>query len=66
METGNVSRTYRIRGNSKYFLQVLGHEESLRRGLLAFEMEQDTQVPVPELVHYDIEEPFLVTEAIKG
>lgn len=66
VEKGNVSRTYKISGDTDYFLQVPGHEESLRRGLLALEMQQDTEVPVPELVHYDLEEPFLITEAVDG
>ncbi len=66
VETGNVSRTYRISGSSDYFLQLPGHEPSLRRGILGLKMQQDTDVPVPEILHYDLEEPFLVTGAVPG
>ncbi|MFB6116390.1 MAG: phosphotransferase family protein [Candidatus Nanosalina sp.] len=66
IEAGNVSRTYRVGGDPAYFLQVPGHEESMRRGILALEMQQETEVPVPEIVYQDLVEPFLVTEELPG
>lgn len=66
VETGNVASTYRIKGEDTYYLQVPGHAPSLRRGILGLEMQQDTEVPVPEIVDYDLEDPFLVTEEVPG
>lgn len=66
VETGNVSKTYRVNGEPGYFIQVPGHEESLRRGILALEIQQETDFPVPEIVHYDMDEPFLITRALPG
>ena len=66
VETGNVSETYRIDSETVYYLQVPGHTESLKRGILGLQMQQETDIPVPEIVEYDLDEPFLLTQALPG
>ena len=65
VDAGNVSQTYQV--GEDYFLQFTENApDNLRRGILGLESQQETDVPVPEIVYSDLEEPVLVTETVEG
>lgn len=66
VERGNVVETYNIGEEPGYYLQIPGHEPSLKRGILGLQMQQDEDIPVPEIVDYSLEEPYLITETVPG
>lgn len=65
VETGNVSQTYRV-GDDHYLQASNINPENLRRGMLALESQQETDIPVPEVIYSDLDEPVLVTRAVPG
>lgn len=65
VQAGNVSETYKV--GDQYYLQVSDiNPENLRRGMLELQSQQETDIPVPEIVYSDLEEPVLITEAVEG
>ena len=65
VDAGNVSQTYQV--GEDYFLQFTETApENLKRGILGLESQQETDVPVPDIIYSDLEEPVLVTEALPG
>ena len=65
VEAGNVSKTYRV-GEDHYLQTSNVNPENLMRGILGLEYHQDTEVPVPDVVYSDLDEPVLVTRAVHG
>jgi len=65
VDAGNVSQTYRV-GEEHYLQFSESSPENLQRGILGLEKQQETDIPVPEIVYADLEEPALVTKALPG
>lgn len=68
IESGNIQETYAFRlEDEDYILQFSdSDQESLVNGISCLELLQNSEVPSPELVCYDLDEPYVITKRFNG